>query len=466
MLQSDPVAATEIFEGFQPLDASFVYCPNQFLDHCITTQSRSVVRLASYILYQTLRWMDDDGNPITNDIPVSFNNIVNQAGVSRGSARATLDACQQQRFIVCVQAPKQKRSGSPGRVGEYQVVWNDKFTEPFEGFYGGDGRRTPIPHAFFTDVIPKESLAVTRVVAAVIRNTAGYTANQFGGRRKQATLSYSMLQSCTNLSRDSLAIALKLAVDKGFIVVHERGVFDSNQHKQSASTYGLRWHQDAKNSRKGSKNLPGKHRTVQKADQKNSEGFKKLTRKGSKVGPEEGFKKLTSIKETRKEHTKQQQVVVEFDESIERLTAVGFEASVATELSQKRSQQEIQNQIEWMPKRHVRSNALGLLRKAIEENWAKPFAKFKRKAGATEMPKRTTAADDVETRQQERRKLRQIRLARWMTLDSSEQQRLHKKAAAEARTAIEHRRLQRHCDSNNPPNVTLAVMADTFSDYH
>lgn len=406
--------------------------------------------------------MDDDGKPITNNIPVSFNSIVNHAGVSRGSARPALDICQTQHFITCIQSPEQKRSGSSGTVGEYRIVWNDKYTDPFAGFYAGDGRRTPIPHAFFTEVIPNESLAVIRVVAAVIRNTAGYTANQFGGRRKQATLSYSMLQSYTNLSRESLAVAFKLAIKKGFIIVHERGVFDSNQNKQRTSTYGLKWQQDATKTVIGSKTLP-ENRTVQKPDQRKAERFKNLTSNGSKTRPEERFKNLTTKKETIKENNKQQHAVAEFDHSVEALTKIGFDEKSARELSTIRSEQEIADQINWMPMRNVRSNALGLLRTAIKENWVKPKVNIRRTPTAERMPMRQNEENDAEAMRQQRMQLRQARLNDWLKLSPNIREQYHSKAVEQARTITEQRRLQQ-ANLENPPNATLAVMVKYFAD--
>ena len=71
------------FEGFEPLTANFIYCPNQFFDVCLPHYSRGVVRLVGYILYRTLRWRDQDGNPCEENIPVPYADLVSEAGISR-----------------------------------------------------------------------------------------------------------------------------------------------------------------------------------------------------------------------------------------------------------------------------------------------------------------------------------------------------------------------------------------------
>lgn len=140
------------------------------MTHC----SRGEVRLVGYILHQTLQWLDENGKPIEEDIPVSFDKIVKQANVSRGAARQAIDDSIAKRFITCVTPPMSNQVGKAGRVGEYSLVWHDRCNGPdesFRGFFAGEGRRTPVPHDFFTTVLCEESLAVSRVVAAVIRHT-------------------------------------------------------------------------------------------------------------------------------------------------------------------------------------------------------------------------------------------------------------------------------------------------------
>lgn len=252
---STPRPIDELFHGFEPLEASFVLCPNQFFDFCIQTQKRGTVRLTGYVLYQTLRWMDVDGRPMQEDIPTSYASIEKHAGVSRGDIRPSLENSVAGKFIECTKPPKAKSTASSGEVGEYRARWCTLFEEEFQGFYAGEGRRTPVPHSFFTVVLPTESLAVIRVVAAVLRQTVGY-ATQFGGRRKQIALSYSRLQVLTGLSRKTLSKAINTAITKGYIIMNEKGVFSSDIQEQSATVYSVRWQEREEQVAISSKRLP------------------------------------------------------------------------------------------------------------------------------------------------------------------------------------------------------------------
>ena len=450
----------EPFQGFEPLDASFVFCPNQFLDYCIPTQRRGVVRITGYVLYQTLRWMDDAGRPIDTDIPARYHDLVKHAGVSRGEVRRSLDASLAANFITCIKKPQPKSAGQAGRVGEYGVVWHDRFTgqtEVFRGFYAGEGRRTPIPHAFFTEILPNESLAVVRVVAAVIRHTVGYS-SQFGGRRTQVALSFSILQKYTGLSRKTLGPAISTAIDKGYLVVVEKGVFSPDQQEQRATTYALKWQQQAADRDIGLKRLPeSTTRSVQKGCQKDQ--FKKVVSVGSKSTPDDRFKNVTSSKEAREKINKQQHAAAGFD-AFAALLDIGFDETTATHLATQHSPENIRKQIKWLRARHADKNALGLLRKAIEEDWSPPKATIRQTERGTRKAARSMKQVVVDSgHRQRRQKHRQELLSTWEGLRKHQQQRHHQTAIHEARSTVERRHLQRHTDLANPPTATLIAMA-------
>ena len=56
--------SVEPFQGFEPLTANYVYCPNQFFDVLLPHGSRGCVRLVAYLLRRTLGWLDANGEPI------------------------------------------------------------------------------------------------------------------------------------------------------------------------------------------------------------------------------------------------------------------------------------------------------------------------------------------------------------------------------------------------------------------
>ena len=73
------------FEGFEPLKSNYVFCPNQFFDVCLKSKSRGMVRIIAYVIRQSLGWLDENGQPINETVKVSYRDLIEKAGVSRGA---------------------------------------------------------------------------------------------------------------------------------------------------------------------------------------------------------------------------------------------------------------------------------------------------------------------------------------------------------------------------------------------
>lgn len=410
---------SESFAGFEQLDANFVWTPNQFLDYCVATHDRGVVRLVGYVLFQTLRLLDENGVPVTQDISVSFKKIVERAGVSRGAAGASIRAAMKDNFIDCVQSPVANTAGQHGQVGKYAVKWHRDFTgkdSPFQGFYSGDGRRTQIPHAFFSDVLPNESLATIRVVAAVIRHTIGYS-NQFGGRRSNAPLSYTKLQQYTKFSRTALAKAIRRAVANKYIVIVEHGSFDCHSEHRRATTYRLNWLATAESRANGSKSEPT-NETVQKVDQ---QGFNSFTSDGSKSEPAKQFKKFTSSKEDLKQTHKQvDDAVGSESEGFDLLIANGVTRQAAERVAKRVTASNISKQVQWLEQRDVRSNRAGLLVAACLNDYPEPDS-LKRMQNGYSHDRRNEEKRAVELKQY--REKRDVFLRAWAQQHRADRQR-------------------------------------------
>jgi hypothetical protein len=82
------------------------------------------------------------------------------------------------------------------------------------------------------------------------------------------------------------------------------------------------------------------------------------------------------MKCTNEIYKQQQQVVVEYPSSYEKLRQVGFDEEAAIELAGGRSVEHIEKQISWLNRRAPKRNPLGLLRRAIEEDWPEPPEKL------------------------------------------------------------------------------------------
>ncbi|QDU42859.1 hypothetical protein Mal52_13280 [Symmachiella dynata] len=367
------------FHGFTRLDANFLYCPNQFLDVCLPHSSRSVVRLVAFILDQTLGWLDEHGNPISQNITVSFNQLIRSAGISRGAIRKSIDDAIAGGFICCVREGKPAAVGEPPEHATYAIRWDDSgqyldASESFEGFYAGDGYRTPIPNAYFRHVVPNETLTVTKVVGTVLRHTVGYQ-NHFGGRRPEAPLSYRFIQRFANIpDPKTLSAAISSAIASQYIVCIDEGVFHQDQNLRRPATYAVKWLSDAPKSTSGSKKPAGGrfNKPSSPPVQKTQQDQSNIPSSSGSENPAGGRFRKPSKEKTGQKNTLQQHSAAADKKGFQLLCEVGFDEKTAEKLSEASNTDVIERQIKWIGRRKVEQNRLGMLRRAIEENWPEP----------------------------------------------------------------------------------------------
>lgn len=369
---------TTRFEGFHPLDANFLYCPNQLFDLCLSHHSRGAVRLVGYMLRQTLGWLDEHGEPVNEHVSVSYRRLISHAGISRGAIRAAIDEAIEARFIRCVRDGHAKSRGRASQTTRYALRWDEtgdytKDPKRFNGFYGGEGHRSPIPNAFFDQIVVAEPLSVVKVVGVVLRHTVGYQ-SRFGGRRQQAPLSYSYIQGYTNISdRSTLSQAIYKAMDVGYIDRVRQGRFDPVARSlDCAAVYAVRWRSQATANQLQAEIAPNK--AIDWSDR-----YKNPTSIGTKTRPENRSKNPTQEKtitnNISKQHLREDVVCHDHgDKSYQLLREQGFDRRAAEQLTSVRSTAQIEKQIEWLEQRRPQQNRLGLLRRAIEENWSAPVS--------------------------------------------------------------------------------------------
>ena len=138
----------------------------------------------------------------------------------------------------------------------------------------------------------------------------------------------------------------------------------------------------------------------------------------------------------------------------------GFDAAIAGELAQKKGVEEIKQQIDWLSQRHPNRNRLGMLRKAIEENWPSPIdvtpdSGHRRTKRSKRLPDVTTPTNRAA---EQRRGQREARLRQWQQLTTDEKSRLHQQAIDNAVSATVRRRLRSHDDLDRPPTETLQLI--------
>ena len=127
----------------------------------------------------------------------------------------------------------------------------------------------------------------------------------------------------------------------------------------------------------------------------------------------------------------------------------------------------IQQQIDWLPMRNAERNPLGMLRRAIEDDWAPPasvVANEKRNADRepSKQERERDAALDAAERQ--RRTDRQRQLATWRTLSAARRADYYKQTVQQTTSHSLHSRLRRRRDLNNPATEVLAVMLSDLGD--
>ena len=372
-VQPDLFSTVPAFPGFDFLSANFTYTPNQFFDVCLPHYSRGVVRLVAYMIRQTLGYCDPSGAPQRTRLQVSWSDIEREAGLSRRAIPEALAEAIKGDFIVCLSPGVRDMKGARAQSAVYSLKWDKrpeyiKDPRQFRGFFDGEGNRSDIPNQFFDHVIPNESLAVVKVVGTVLRYTVGYL-NPRGGRRMEANLSYQFISDYAGISgRQHISAALDTALAAGYITRTAQGYFDRVTGKNSKpASYAVRWVATGTSSTTGAKRLP---------DDSSQNRGKKVTGTGAKREPDTQGKKVTSTNKTGNKNSKQQQATVAAEdlEGFELLKGTGFDDVAAARLAT-RGVEIIKRQIEWLPRRGAAQNPLGLLRKAIQEDWPEPVNK-------------------------------------------------------------------------------------------
>lgn len=357
------------FEGFALPTSNTLYCPNQFFDVCLPNCSRGCVRIVAYMLRKTLGWCDAEGKPLKERFTITYGEIERHAGVSRDMIKAALTQAIEGCFIRCLQRPRANARGQAATSGLYELRWDEsgayvKDPRQFHGFFAGEGNRTYIPNQFFDVVIRGESLALIKVVGSIIRFSIGFQ-TKWGHRRQQVSLSYQDISRYAHIrSRTTLSKTINEAIDKRYVTRVKEGCFDPNGGRSSRSAvYALRWRNQAADEPSGRKSGP--------EEKEVSERSEKWIGSGRKSGPADRSEKWTGIQITRSNNTlKQNEDAVAA--SFEKLIQVGFDARAARSLAQRHSIEQILNQIDWLDRRGAQRNRLGMLRRAIEQDWSPP----------------------------------------------------------------------------------------------
>ncbi|MEZ6146913.1 MAG: hypothetical protein R3B91_16145 [Planctomycetaceae bacterium] len=147
------------------------------------------------------------------------------------------------------------------------------------------------------------------------------------------------------------------------------------------------------------------------------------------------FRKPSNEKTETKDSLKQQVAVAA---SLKSLRETGFDEPTAQRLSAIATTDQIQQQIDWLPRRTVSQNRLGMLRKAIEENWSEPDrppdirAVLESRREREDQQSQKQAVQDAKTTQQKQRRIDRWKHLEqvWHELSASKQKRIEAVAYA------------------------------------
>ena len=382
----------------------------------VPNSSVNCIRVVSYMLRKTLGWVNEDGDPIQEKHEFSHRELEDAAGVSHSRLPEAIDDALKGNFVRRVQKARVQSQGIRAQSAAFELRWDEhRYTDDpgvFTGFYlqpsyvdsSGQNRigRKNIPNIFFDYLIREENRALIRVVGTLLWYSIDW--GKGGERRTTVRKSLRDLVELTQLAKGSVVRALDEAIEKGYIERVEPGVFDlaGNQHG-SVTVYGIKWTSDYTYTLEG---LPVSFATQSERSQnetrviswnapkmRHGERTQNETRNAPKMrhgerSQNETIRILktdipnTSIPNNSSSPSLPPAVVAAQDA----LVNVGFSKAIAEEISLKALPEVICRQIELLPKRSAKKNPLGLLRRAIEENWPDPEAGKTTDVGSSSSP--------------------------------------------------------------------------------
>ncbi len=400
------------FPGFPDFRANITFSPLQYFTAVIPHRSRACVRIVGYMLRRILGHVDVYGNPRETQVRFTYRELMKFAAVSRDSIAAALAEAVKYKLIDCLRAGHAKRAGENAQSAVYALRWSNHYTnrpDELDGFFSGEAvtesdqdgcrarsARKNIPDAFFDYLLRRERLSVIRVVGAMLFRSIQW--GEGGERKVPVQMSISELCRLTHMTRRHVHEAVTEALERGYLVRVQEGRFDPAAGTTShAATYAIRWTRQAVAPVYASITTPTPEASVRKGIRKKSQrgngtSVRNGARDQSEMGNVERSEKGNGISINKSINTSSALTGVPADPSpseagpsapatgaaaageelVKALVTVGFDSTIAANFVRDFSPDVIRRQLEWFPLRRARRNPLGLLRRAIEQDWPKP----------------------------------------------------------------------------------------------
>jgi len=398
--------ATPTFPGFPDFRANVTFVPLQFFTVVLPGGSRGMVRIVGYALRRLLGWVDQHGNPTREQLRFTYRELIEKAGVSREAIADALREAVERHCLRCLESPLPDAAGQAAQSGIYELCWDrhGAYTDDpvaFRGFYYPEAviveeregervvrrpkaARKNIPNAFFDQLLPRERLSVIRVVGALLFYSIQWGP---GGERKvPVSRSITDLARLTQLSRQHVHAAVNEARALGYLEQVDGGCFDPAAGRESrAATYGIRWTPGVAAGRvlrlageagsgapvrKGVRSEPVRKGVRDRSEKVNGERSEMVN--GIRIKTELKTETAAERGEVAAAAAPKEPGTPVSPTALELLLQAGFDERTARPLAQRRSREVIQRQLAWLPARHCTRSRLGLLRRAIEEDWARP----------------------------------------------------------------------------------------------
>lgn len=350
--------------GFEPLSkekTTFAY--NRFLYEVVPNHSLGCIRLVAWMMFHTThqklhhkknKWQLHESVP----------GVAKIIGKSERTAYSAIKEAEDAGFIICVRPPQKCTRYAPAVHGIWELNTTLDEKESDHAFYDGLKYRTPLPNRLVLNVVMEEDLTMVRLLCCIARHTIGF-AEPDGKRRLMAEIGLNKLLRDSGIgSKTWLLKAKRAAVEKHYIKLEEG--------PDGRTCYGFQWSREWDGDR--SKICTTEEESSQPQQKMYQVRSKECTSSAAENVPDiehEHSKKCTTINRVSSQqgYSNRQH---ETPEAVHLLLGVGFDKTAAADISEKFSLEVIKHhveQFEFLVEVKKPGNALGMLRKMIQENW-------------------------------------------------------------------------------------------------
>lgn len=371
------------FAGFEPLsNEETTYAYNRFLSDVVPGHTLGCIRLVARMMYHNTH---RKASSKEWQLVACVSEVGEFIKLSERTAYSALKEAEDAGFITCVRAPQKSTRHTPAIKGIWKLNTTLDVSCADKAFYEGEKYRTPLPNHLVLHTIMEEDLVVVKFLCAVARYTIGYAEGENNQQRRLTVdIGGDLLREYAGIgNKNGLVQAKRTAVAK-HLVKCEAG-------PGGRTRYGLVWSRqwDGNRSKLRTPEVgdddghretedPGSNRTPDEEPQQKSYPDLRSNRTSTPaeiVPPAEhgSSKDRTPINRVSpKQGLDNRQHETGDSTAVRLLLGVGYDRQAAAAISDSSSLEIIGQQVdqfEFMVISRQPEKPLGMLRKAIKENW-------------------------------------------------------------------------------------------------